>query len=75
MNIDQLKPGIYRVRITDTGGTVSFNLSVRQSYGLLFAGGFMGDKKPRRLKHLMLTDSVRNWIGEMELVNPEPQNP
>ena len=70
MKANQLTPGIHAVRISDSLGTVDFNLSVVQSVGMLGVAAFKpGQKIPARGKHLMLSDSVRNWIGEMELVS------
>lgn len=69
MNIDQLKPGIYHVRIRDPHGPENFNLSVVEGCGVVAVAAFMPDRGvPRRGKHLLLTDTVRNWIAEMELV-------
>lgn len=79
MNASQLTPGIYVVRIRDPHGQENFNLSVVDGCGVMAVAAFMpGQKIPRRGKHLLLTDSVRNWIGQMELVtegNHEHQRP
>lgn len=65
MNPSNLFPGIYRVKIDD----LEFNLSVVMGFGLNGVAGYQdGEKRPRRGKHLMLTDSIRNWIERMELV-------
>lgn len=52
-------------------GPLTFNVSfMRDSTGALmgvkpFA---LGNKRPRRGKHMMPTASVRNWVEELEIV-------
>ncbi len=65
MKLESLTVGIYRVKIGDK----AFNLSVVNSHGIIGVAGFeIGSGPPQKGKHLTLTDSVRNWIGEMELL-------
>ena len=65
MNPSELRPGIYRVKIKD----IKFNLSVIDSIGIIgVAGYFETEKQPKRGKHLLLTENVRNWISEIGLI-------
>lgn len=69
MNPSQLKPGIYRVRHTDQGGSLVLNISVREYHGLNLVAGFLdSEKQPRKGRHKMMTAVVREWIEHMELI-------
>ncbi len=76
MNIGQLRPGIYPVRITDSIGTVEFNLSVVSGVGGLrgFAGFQHGQKAPKRGAHRLLDSAIFNWVEQMQLRNEALSN-
>lgn len=66
MDASELKPGIYTVKVEG----VTFNISVIYDAPVKGIAGYqIGEKPPRRGKHLLFTDNVRNWISRMELVN------
>lgn len=67
MKIQDLKVGIHRAQICDSLGTIEFNLSVIDWIGGKAVAGFSGNKPPRKGKHLLLSDNVRNWIDKIEL--------
>jgi hypothetical protein len=63
------------VRVRHPGVPFEFNVSfIRDSLcGVVGVKGFRDcEKKPRRGRHMLLTDSVRNWIGELEEVSDSP---
>ncbi len=66
MKIYELTVGIHPVKISDESGTVRFKLSVVSSCGLLGVAAFTGRHVPRKDKHLLLSDPVRDWIERMD---------
>jgi len=65
MDSTTIRPGLYKVKIDN----ILFNLSVVDSMGIIgVAGYFEEEKRPRKGKHLTLTNNVRNWISEMSLI-------
>lgn len=66
MNASALSPGIYRVQIPNSGRG-PFMLSVVEVYGLKGVAGYEEDKpRPRKGKHLTLSQDVRQWVESME---------
>lgn len=62
----ELTVGIHPVKIEDESGTVRFKLSVMSSCGLLGVAAFTGRHVPRKDKHLLLSDPVRDWVERLE---------
>lgn len=65
MNLQDLKSGTVKVRHPQR--ETPFMLSVVKLWGVTAVHGFeIGAKPPRQGKHLLLSDSVKNWIAELE---------
>ena len=69
MKLNQLTTGIHKVRISDSGGIIEFNISVVSIFGVLGIAAFNdGEKIPRKCKHLISSNDVRNWIEKMKKI-------
>jgi hypothetical protein len=68
MDLTNLKVGIYTVKHPER--EKPFMLSIVKELGCIWgvAGYEIGEKVPRRRKHLMLSESVKKWLGELEIV-------
>jgi len=69
MRVEDLKFGVHPVKHKDESGEIIFNLSVIEAIGGIKGVCSLSNKRrPKNAKHLMLTNTVRDWIGRMEYI-------